>query len=357
MDIMTEEETLVTLGVDTHRDKHVVAALDPLGRELGFLEISANVRGFKKMIAWASAFGIIDQAGVEGCGSYGAGLMRWLRAQGLVVVEVERPDRQLRRRKGKSDTVDALAAARAVQAGAALGTPKSADGPVEAIRMLRVTYRSSVKARSQAAHQLHALVITAPDDLREQLEGLKIGKVVKIAARFRPGGDLDDPTAAAKFAMRSLARRWQTLTDEMRELEAQVAVLVNQVAPRLVEQFGIGTHSAADLLISAGDNPDRLNDESSFAHLTGTAPLDASSGKQERHRLNRGGDRQANAALHRIVITRLRGHDDTRDYFERRKAEGKTKREIIRCLKRYVAREVHGLLLDAFGRQPAPDLT
>lgn len=353
---MTEHATLVTLGVDTHRDVHVAAALDALGRQLGFCEIHTNVRGFKQLVGWASQFGVIDRVGIEGCGSYGAGLSRWLRSEGLAVVEIDRPDRQLRRRRGKSDTVDALAAARTVQAGAGLGTPKSGDGPVEAIRVLRVAYRSAVKSRSQAAHQLHALVITAPVELRQQLESLPIPRLVATAARFRCGDDLDGPAVAAKFAMRSLARRWQHLTDEMRTLQTQIAALVTDIAPRMLERYGIGVHSAADLLISAGDNPHRLTNEGSFAHLTGVAPLDASSGRQQRHRLNRGGDRHANAALHRIVITRLRGHPPTQAYAQRRSREGKTRREIIRCLKRYVAREIHGLLTDALATD-TPALT
>lgn len=347
MDRMADVDVLVTLGVDTHRDVHVVAALDQLGRQLGFLQISTDPRGFTTMLAWASQLGVIERIGVEGCGSYGAGLARWIRDQGLVAVEVDRPDRQLRRRRGKSDTVDALAAARAVQAGAALGVPKTADGPVEAIRLLRIAYRSAVKSRSQAAHQLHALVITSPVELRERLEGLTMRRLVQTAARFRTGEDPTDPADATKVAMRSLARRWRELTEEMTDLEARITALVRRVAPELLKRYGVGVHTAATLLVSAGDNPHRLHHEGSFAHLTGTAPLDASSGKQERHRLNRGGDRQANAALHRIVITRLRGHPPTRDYYERRTSEGKTKREIIRCLKRYVAREIHAALVDA----------
>lgn len=344
MSTMPEPDTLVTVGVDTHADTHVAVALDHLGRELDTITVATTTHGFHELVEWASRFGVIDRIGVEGTGSRGAGLARWLRAQGLVVVEVERPSRRHRRRHGKSDPADALAAARAVQSGEATAVPKTADGQVEAIRALRVAYRSAVKARTQAANQLHALLVTAPQALRDQLRRLKIRDLVETSARLRPG-EIDGPTAATKQALRTLARRYQRLDDEAGELDAQMRRLVLEIAPTLVAPQRLNTHTAATLLTTAGDNPERLASESSFAHLCGVAPLDASSGKQQRHRLNRGGDRDANSALHTIAIVRYSHDERTKKYIARRIAQGKTKREAMRCLKRYIAREVYRLLV------------
>jgi transposase len=352
MSTMPEHQALVTLGVDTHADAHVAAALDHLGRELGTITVATTTRGFKQLVEWASQFGVIDRAGIEGTGCWGAGLARWMRDEGFVVIEVDRPNRRTRRRHGKSDTIDAIAAARAVQSGEASGTPKAGDGDVEAIRMLRVAYRSAVKARTQAANQLRALVVTAPDDLRDQLRGLRLGALVAAAAKMRPGDTPDTPTAVTRYTLRRLARRYQQLDAEADELKAQMARFVDRVAPDLVAPQGINTLTAAALLVAAGDNPQRLRSEGSFAHLCGVAPLDASSGKQQRHRLNRGGDRQANCALHSIAIVRMSHDQTTKNYVAQRIAEGKTKREAIRCLKRYIARDIYRLLVPIITTKP-----
>ncbi len=357
MTTMPETPVLVTLGVDTHADNHVAAALDQLGRQLGTLTIPTSTRGFHELVEWAWQFGVIDRVAVEGTGCWGAGLSRRLRDEGFVVVEVDRPGRRIRRLHGKSDTVDAIAAARAVQSGEALGTPKAANGDVEAIRMLRVAYRSAVKARIQAANQLHALVVTAPHELRDQLRGLRLVDLVETAARMRPGDAPDTPAAMTKHTLRRLARRYQQLDAEASELKAQMGRLVQRVAPALCQQQGINTLVASALLVAAGDNPDRLRSEGSFAHLCGVAPLDASSGKQERHRLNRNGDRQANCALHTIAIVRMSHDERTKKYIARRVSDGKTKREAIRCLKRYIARDIHELLASAITPEPALDKT
>ena len=325
MSTMPDVEVLVTVGVDTHADAHVAAALDHLGRELGTITVPTTTRGFNDLVEWASQFGVIDRVGVEGTGCWGAGLARWLREQGYVVIEVDRPSRRTRRRYGKSDTIDAVAAARAVLSGEASGTPKAGDGDVEAIRILRVTYRCAVKARTQVANQLRALVVTAPDELRGQLRGLRLGALVAVAAKMRPGDAPDTPTAVTRYTMRSLARRYQQLDAEAGDLRVQMARFVDRVAPDLVAQQGINTLTAAALLMAVGDNPERLRSEGSFAHLCGAAPLDASSGKQQRHRLNRGGDRQANCALHSIAIVRMSHDETTKNYIARRIAEGKTK--------------------------------
>jgi transposase len=288
---------------------------------------------------------------VEGTGSYGAGLARFLAAHQQQVYEVNRPDRQARRRRGKSDPVDAAAAARAVQAGEATGTPKAQDGTVEMLRALRAARATAVKARTQAINALKGLLVTAPAELREQLDGLPTGRLLGQAAALEPGR-LTTPTAAVSLALRGLARRYQHLDAEVTGLTEQLDTLTARHAPRLRGLLGVGPDGAAALLVAAGDNPGRLHSEAAFAALCGTSPVQASSGKTCRHRLNRGGDRQANAALHRVVVVRLRWHQPTRDYAARRTAQGKTSKEVIRCLKRYVAREVFAALATPASRTP-----
>ena len=342
-----DTEVAVILGVDTHLDFHVAVVVDHLGRRLGESSVPTTVKGYEKLLRWAEGFGPVRCAGVEGTSSYGAGLARYLRATGISVVEVERPKRRHLRRKGKSDPIDAEAAARAVLAGEAVGEPKSAEGRVEMIRVLRSARQSAVKARSQAANQLQALLVTAPEDLRHRLRQLPTKELVATWARFRLGSDPDEVRTATKFALRSVARRYEALSREIAELDAQLDQLVAQAAPELVSLPGIGTDHAATLLIVAGDNPQRLRSEASFASLCGVSPIEASSGKVVRHRLNRGGNRDANRALYMICLARMRRDRRTKEYVARRTAEGKSKREIIRCLKRYVAREVYRVLVPA----------
>ena len=341
---MDLKETLVILGVDTHADEHVVVALDDFGRRLGHKTVPSTEAGYAALVAWAEEFGTLLRAGVEGSGSFGVGLVRFLRARGVEVLEVNRPNRQHRRRFGKHDTADAEAAARALQADTAIGEPKSADGPAEMVRALHVARRSALKARTQAANQLHALLVTAPEELRAELRDLSTAKLVAVAARFRPGSLSKDLRAATKLAMRSVARRHRRLSEEIAELEEQIAQLVSEAVPALVALPGVGTDTAASLLVAVGDNPERLKSEASFALLCGVAPVPASSGKTVRHRLNRGGNRDANRALHMLALGRMSWDERTREYVARRTAEGKSKREILRCLKRYVAREVYRIL-------------
>ena len=292
----------------------------------------------------ASAHGEILRVGVEGTGAWGAGLARFLTSEGVAVVEVDRPNRQHRRRRGKSDPADAEAAARAALNGDAAGTPKTRTGQVEAIRALRVARRSARKAQTQAGNQLHALVVTAPEELRTKLRMLRTRDLAATAARFR----LTEPataTAGTKIALAEIGRRWLALGEEIARLDTHLDRLVTKVAPQLLARHGVGTDTAGALLVAAGDNPERLRTDASFAALCGVSPLDASSGLQRRHRLNRGGDRTANNALWRIALVRMRHDPRTRAYVARRTAEGRTKREIIRCLKRYIAREIHADLL------------
>jgi len=340
MNTMTDTPRCVTGGVDTHKDSHVAAVLDEVGRVLGTEEFPATPSGYRRLLQWLRAFGEVIAVGVEGTGSWGAGLARFLAAERVSVIEVTRPNRQHRRRHGKSDPADAIGAARAVLAGEATGTPKSQTGLVEAIRLLRVARRSAVKARTQAANQLHAVVDTAPAELRQRLGSVNTEQLVAVAARFHRCHP-DTPTAAARLTLRTLARRWQDLDDEIMMLDAHLDELTAEAAPTLRAINGVGPQNAAALLAAAGDNPDRLRSAASFAALCGTSPIDASSGRQQRHRLNRGGDRQANCALYYIVMSRLRWHQQTKNYMSRRLADGHTRKEVIRCLKRYVAIEVH----------------
>ena len=335
--------TVVTVGVDTHKDLHVAAARDQLGRRLATTQVQATSAGYATLLGWARSLGQVQAWGVEGTGSYGAGLARFLASHGQRVLEVNRPDRATRRRRGKSDPVDADAAARAVQAGEASGIPKAQDGIVEMLRALRVARQTAVKARTQAINAIKALLVTAPAELREQLGTPPTSRLIHKAATLQPG-TLATPTAATMLALRGLGQRYQHLDAEITLLTGKLDTLTAKAVPKLRDLLGVGPDSAAALLICAGDNPSRLRCEAAFAALCGSSPVQASSGKTQRHRLNRGGDRQANAALHRIVIVRLRWHQPTRDYLARRTAEGKTSKEITRCLKRYVAREIFAAL-------------
>ena len=285
------DQTTVTVGVDTHSDVHVAAVLD----------------------------------------------------YGFTVVEVDRPDRSTRRRNGKSDLIDAEAAARAVLSGRAAGTPKSRDAQFEMIRALRVARRGAMKSRIQAGGQIDALIVSAPQAVRQSLRGLTGRHRVRGCAALRPG-PVTDPAAATKAALRSAARRWLALQAEIDDLDVHLTALVTATAPDLVALPGVGVDTAGQLLVTVGDNPDRLRSEAAFARLCGAAPIPVSSGRTDRHRLHRGGDRDANSALWRVALVRMRCHQPTKDYVARRISEGKTKTEIMRCLKRYIASETFDLL-------------
>ena len=306
-------QTLVTVGVDTHLDSHVAVALDELGRRLDELHFPTTEAGYARLLGWTVKLGKLERVGIEGAGSFGAGLARFLCERGIEVLEVGRPKRRDQHRSGKSDPIDAELAARAVLAGTAIGQTKGGDGPVEMIRVLRAARRSAVKARAQATKQLKALLVTAPDTLRTQLRGLSTIKLVRRAARFRPGDQPSDVAAATKFALRSIARRYLELSEEIDELHAQLSRLVTQTAPDLVAVPGVGTDTAASLLVAAGEDPKRLKSESAFAHLCGVAPIPASSGKVVRHRLNRQGNRDANRALYVVATERMSRDERTRE--------------------------------------------
>ena len=341
----------IIIGIDTHKQTHAAVAINGLGARLGAIALSASSKGFQELEAWARSFGPVRAFGIEGTGSYGAGLTRFLQDRGHNVIEVNRPNRQIRHQHGKNDPLDAENAARAVLSGQARAAPKAGTSSVEMIRHLKVARDTAVKSRTQAMVTLKTIIVNAPAALRESLDGLT-GKMTLLRhlAALRPGA-MTSPTASAKATLRALARRWMMLDAEIKSHDADLDALTTTCAPTLKEAHGMSTGTAAEMLILVGDNPERIRSEAAFAKLCGACPIPASSGKTSRHRLNRGGHRQANAALYRVVIIRMRSHLPTLDYVRRRTAEGKGKMEIIRCLKRYVAREIFSYLCRS-GRPP-----
>jgi len=357
----------ITGGVDTHLEFHVAAARDGLGRVLGTEKFPATQAGYTDLLAWLRAFGPVAVVGVEGTGSYGAGLTGYLTNQGVRVVEVNRPNRQKRRLRGKSDPQDAINAAAAVQAGDATATPKLRTGPIESLRVLRVVRDQLITARTATINALKALIITAPAALRETLHGLTVPALIRHCTTLpaldlptpKPGSKTRSHTAATlvdhllnattgaehtvHLALNELARTINYYDTRIRDLDTLLDGLVHRIAPRTTALHGLGTDTTGQLLITAGNNPDRLRTEAAFATLIGTAPQDASSGQHQHHRLSRAGDRHANAALYRITITRLASHQPTRTYMHQRHKPGTktTKKHIIRCLKRYITREIY----------------
>lgn len=334
----------VILGVDTHLDTHVGVAIDGVGRVLGTLIAPVGRLGYQELLHWCRSFGECTRAGVEGTGTYGAGLARVLRDAGIEVLEVNRPDRSRRRLRGKSDPTDAENAARAVLSGDATAVPKQQSGVVEAMRAITVARRSAVKAKTQAINQLRALLVTAPDAVRSELLKSKPEHCVQACLQAEALGTTP-LLKTLTCTLHILARRWTALTAELRELDSMLERLAKQAARRVLDRFGVGPYTAATLLVVAGDNPERLRSEAALAALCGASPLPASSGKTQRHRLNRGGSREANNALWTIAMVRMRSDARTRAYVARRSAEGLSTKEIQRCLKRYVVRELYPLIL------------
>ncbi|MFD0499298.1 IS110 family RNA-guided transposase [Streptomyces rhizosphaericus] len=348
-----DQHEQVLLGVDTHKDVHVAAVITSTGALLDTRGFSTTREGYRQLLSWARAFGQLQRAGVECTGSYGAALTRYLHHESITVTEVNQPDKAARRRHGKSDAIDAVAAARAVLSGRATAAAKTTDGPVETIRLFKMAKTSAVKSRSMAINQLKAVLVAADPALRESLAGLNNPKLIRRCSQLRPAQGTG-PQVASRHTLRLLARRILHLTEEINDLTARISTAIGACAPDLLGLYGVGPDTAAALLTAAGDNPDRLASEASFAALCGASPVEASSGKTQRRRLNRSGDRQANSALYTIVIARLRWDTRTRSYVERRVTEGKTRREAIRCLKRYVAREIYQALLTSRRRSAAP---
>lgn len=344
----TAGQVQVAGGVDTHQDTHTAAAVDTAGRLLGHQQFPATAAGYRQLLAWLHGFGSLLIVGIEGTGVYGAGLARHLAAEDVAMLEVDRPDRKTRRFTGKSDPLDAEAAARAALAGTRTGIPKDRTGQVEALRNLRVARSSAIDQRADCQRRIKALIVTAVEPLRAQLRGRNGARLIVTCAGLRPDpARIGEPEQATKTALRSLARRHQALTEQIEELDDLIGPLVAAINPDLMARNGVGADVAGQLLVTAGQNADRLHSEPAFAMLCGVAPIPASSGKTHRHRLNRGGDRQANAALYRVVLCRMRWDPRTRAYVERRTKEGLSKKDIIRCLKRMIARELYYVLRPA----------
>lgn len=344
----------VVIGIDTHADTHHLAVATTYGRRLEDLTLPATSGGYRKALDTVAKYPIVDKIGIECTGSYGAGITRELTAAGYSVVEVNRPNRFDRRQQGKTDQFDAYAAAEAVLSGRATAILKSNDGLVQSLRVLRTTRSSAVRDRTATINQIKAMLVASPDSLREKYRGLTTAKLINALAATRPPAEPITATESTAVSLRLLARRYKFLNEQASDLTKQITRLLNEHAPALMNVYGAGPDSIAQVLITAGDNPERLHSERHFAALAGASPIPASSGKTSRHRLNRGGDRQANSALHRIILVRMHYDQRTRDYIERRIAEGKTKREVIRCLKRYLARELFPLIIDTLKPMPSP---
>src|ERR1700734_2404588 len=307
MAVIEGRERHIVGGVDTHKDLHVAAVVDEQDRILGTRSFPTTRQGYRQMLAWMLSFGELQRIGIESTGSYGAGLLRFMQQAKVGVLEVTTPDKQDRRRRGKNDDLDAQNAAHAALAGQRTVTPRSRDGMIESLRILMACRKTAVSARRIALQMIHNTIVCAPDALRDQLRNLTRMQLVRTLASWRPDltayRDLD---SAYRIGLKSLARRYLELHDEIADLDVMIAAIVNELAPNLVARNSIGHIGAAQLLLTAGDNPERLRSEASFASLCGVSPVPASSGKTVRHRINRGGDRAANSALHIIAIGRLR---------------------------------------------------
>ncbi|ALQ51805.1 IS110 family transposase [Nitrosomonas ureae] len=333
-------------GVDTHKDIHFAAVVDTYDRVLASNSFSTTRQGYKSMLMnWMQSFGEVKRIGIECTGTYGAGLLRYLQQFDVEILEVTSPDKMDRRRRGKNDTIDAENAAHAAFAGIRTVTPKTRDGMVESLRVLKVCRKTAIAARRIALQMIQMNIISAPESIREPLRALTRMQLIRTLVTWRPDlGGYRNISTAYKIALKSLARRYLELHDEIADRDVMISAIVDELAPDLIAGKAIGYESAAQLLITAGDNPDRLKSEASFAALCGVNPIPASSGKVNRHRLNRGGDRAANSALHIIAIGRLRTDNKTKEYVDKSLTQGHTKLEALRCLKRYIAREVYYIL-------------
>ncbi|AZT95083.1 IS110 family transposase [Brevibacterium aurantiacum] len=344
--MMNDKQVKVYGGIDTHADTHHLAVIDQAGRRLADAQIPTTATGYQAALRFLGSWPGLVSVGIECTGSYGAAVTRAVREAGITVFEVNRPNRFDRRLHGKSDPFDAYSAAEAVLGGRASAAPKGGDGLVESLRVLRTSRSSALQARTATINQIKGMLITAPEDLRTRYKGLSTPKLIAALAASRPTPTPVTAAEATAYSLRLLARRWQALTGQIEDLAGHLQRLLDDHAPDLMRVFGCGQDTIAQLLITAGDNPDRLRSEAAFAALAGVCPIPASSGKTKRHRLNRAGDRQANSALYHIVMVRLRYNQETRDYVARRTAEGKTKMEIIRCLKRYLVRQLYPLIVE-----------
>lgn len=353
---MTLQPSQVVAGVDTHKDTHYAAVIGVTGQHLGAAQFPATSAGYRALREFLTCHGPLLRVGIEGTNSYGAGLARHLTGHGIEIVEVIRPKRQIRRMRGKSDEIDAYAAASTALAATDTVTAKTSDGHVEALRITNAARRSALKAHTEVIVQIKSLLVTAPELVREEYRDLSTPKLIPRLATSRTRTGDDTVTMRTRATLKRLAGRSQQLDTEISAYNADLTALVETVNSALTQTKGISTVTAAQLLITAGDNPERVISEASFAMLCGAAPIPASSGRTTRHRLNRGGDRAANSALHRIAVVRLATDPNTRAYAKKRTAEGKSKKDILRCLKRAIAREIYHLITRPPTTQTSTDL-
>jgi len=341
---MLADQVDYVVGVDTHRDQHVLAVVVA---RTGVVVARRSVRSSARGYAEALRFAQVDADGarvwaVEGAGHYGAGLARHLSGRGETVLEAGRGPRDRRRLQGKDDSLDAVSAARTALASETPALPRTGQQR-EALRLLLLARRSAVDVRRLALVQLRSVIVTCPDQLREELRGLPAGRLVERCSRLRRSPSRTPDELAATLVLRSLARRIQAATVEAAELEREILAHVRALAPQLLDEPGIGPIVAAQLIVS-WSHQGRVRSEAAFARLAGVAPVPASSGQRTRHRLSRGGDRQLNRALHTVILHRRQHDPATKDYIARRVAEGKTRRDAVRLLKRYLARHLYRVL-------------
>lgn len=338
------DPTHLAAGVDTHADTHTLAILTAQGVQKLTQTFTADAAGYRDLIATLDQAGPVAVVGVEGTNSYGAGLTRALVAAGYRVQEVLRPARQTRRMSGKSDPIDAVEAARSVLADHHVSDAKDTTTPAEALRFMLTARTRLMNVSVALSNSVRSLLVTAPDAVREKYRGQATPALIKHLAASRPHPGTDSVEESAAVSLRILARAHQQARDEAADLEARMRQLLATHYPNVLAIYGAGTIVAAQLVVTAGGNPHRIRNEAAFASLCGAAPIPASSGRTNRHRLNRGGDRRGNTALHRIALIRMQRDARTQAYVERRRAEGKTTPEILRCLKRAIAREAYRAL-------------
>jgi len=340
----TLTEVIVIAGVDTHADSHHAAVIDIHGRHLADRAFPSTTAGYQDLLGWVAGHGVIDTIGVELTGSYGAALTRHLTAAGVTVREVNTTDKATRARRGKTDREDAYAAAEKTLAGMATAIPKDTTGNSEAIRVLTLTRDSAVASRTRTWNQLRAILVTAPAELRDQLRHLTPAKLRTAITALTIPDEADVVARTTITALQRLTARIGVLDAEIRAADTDLTTLVTTTAPTLASRPGIGTHTAARLLICVADNGSRIHSDAALAKIMGACPIPASSGKTTRMRLNRGGDRKANSALHMIAVGRLRYDPATRAYRDKAHARGHSTREAIRSLKRAIARETYNAL-------------
>lgn len=348
---MAKHRLKVIAGIDTHTDTHHVAVISETGEHLADKEFFAVGSGYRTIIEFITTFGTVLAVGVEGTGSYGAEVARVLAREGIQVLEVMRPNRQGRRLHGKSDPLDAYQAAEAALAGSRVSTPKARNGAVEALRVLRAERSTAMRAKVAVMTQIRSILVSAPEALRARYRSMTSTAMIAALEKSRPSADVNDPITTTAIVLKRLARRCRALEQELALIDTELDALVTAHAPMLRDLRGVGTDTASQLLVTVGDNPERITTEAKFAALVGVAPVPASSGKTTRHRLSRSGDRQANKAIHHIALVRMSCDARTKTYVSKRRQEGKNSKEIIRCLKRYIAREIYDQLLHP---QPAP---